>query len=332
MNLCEIPFISATAFDEALTSSGPGRSAMQKYRQEMRRTLDKGKLISMGRAGTVQLTSVPALACLATATRWNMKDARKLADVYKKAGFSKLTKSKEFNRTLTLASEAIQALVRKPGADTSKAGLTEMIPGCWESLTVQQDAVRKLTGMMSAIFDKVDGALAEMKRYPGRLVRFEGENALISVKNSDQRELRLVNSAYLRAAGISRNGMPLMVHEYHWSPDTTMTVYFPAIDLDHDPVAEVELMAHLKSLEQPLPEPPPGSFPIKPAVIRKAEPSSKVATAGHGRVKARDLVRIPAGMGRLAGPEKRRAAHSADAAAKVKVARRAAHRGKDAYS
>jgi hypothetical protein len=256
--LCEIPFVSATSLDEALTSSGPGRSAIQKYRQEMRKSLDPGLLISMGRAGTVQLTSVPAMACVATATRWNTKDARKLASVYRKAGFVHLTRSKDYKNAMDLVSQAVKARVQAREAGSAKAAVMELIPGCWEALTSKQEVVRRVTRSMHDIFIKVDEEVEQMKRFPGRLVRFEGESALVTINTGEREELRQVDSGYLKAAGICRNDAPFVLHEYRWSPDTTMSVYFPAFDLEYDEAAEAELMDRLDRRERPLPEPPSG--------------------------------------------------------------------------
>jgi hypothetical protein len=285
MNLCEIPFVSATALDETLTSSGPGRSAIQKYRQEMRRTLDPGKLISMGRAGTVQLTSVPALACVATASRWNMKDAHKLADAFRKAGFNQLKKSASYCRIQTLMGEAVKARVRGADTEGSKTAMTDLIPGCWESLHGDPKVVRRVICAMHEILMKVDEELDQMKRFPGRLVRFEGDSALVTIDTGEREELRLVDGAYLRSAGISRNGAPFVLHEYRWSPDTTMSVYFPAFDLDRDEAAEDELIARLDRREKPLPEPPPGLVPVDAAPVRSRELARPAKAGARGKVK-----------------------------------------------
>jgi len=296
MNLCEIPFVSATALDETLTSSGPGRSAIQKYRQEMRRTLDPGKLISMGRAGTVQLTSVPALACVATASRWNMKDAHKLADAFRKAGFNQLKKSASYSRIQTWLGEAVKARVRSADTEVSKTGMMNLIPGCWESLNGNPDVVRRVTCAMHAILTKVDEELDQMRRFPGRLVRFEGESALVTIDTGEREELRLVDGAYLRSAGICRNDAPFVLHEYRWSPDTTMSVYFPAFDLDRDEAAEAELIARLDRREKPLPEPPPGLVPVDavPAQGQEFSGPTKAGTRGKAKLAAREAAKVKA--------------------------------------
>src|SRR5690349_19004044 len=105
---CEIPFVSATTLDMALTSSGSGKAALQKYRQQMRQQLDPGIKISVGKGGTIQLTSVPALACVATASRWNMKDALKLVKIYNMNGFEDLSKSNDYKEAMCLVGEAIK--------------------------------------------------------------------------------------------------------------------------------------------------------------------------------------------------------------------------------
>lgn len=276
-HFCEIPIVSATTLDQTLTASGSGRAAIQKYRQQMRRNLDPGMRISVGRAGTLQLISVAALACVATATRWNMKNARKLAGIYKKAGFGHLTRSKHYKSAMGMVGQAVRARVQNPETKAAKTALMEIIPGCWEELTCEQEVVRSVTRSMHDIFVKVDREVGEMRRFPGRLVRFEGENALITIDNGEREELRSVDGAYLKSAGICRNGAPFVLHEYRWSPDTTMSVYFPALDLDSDPATEAELAARLKGHEKPLPEPPAGLLPVD------FVPKASGRKAGHTR-------------------------------------------------
>jgi len=258
---CEIPFVSATTLDAALTSSGSGRAALQKYRQQMREQLDPGIRISVGRGGTVQLTSVPALACVATATRWNMDDALKLVKIYKINGFDDLSKSDDYKEAMCLVGEAVKARVRDKNHANSGASIMDIIPECWEELTTEHKAVRSVTKSMHDIFLKVDRQSVEMTRWAGRLVRFEGENALVVIGTGDHEQLRMVSSEYLKAAGIHRNGATFVLHEYRWSPDTTMSLFFPAFDMKHNAKAEAALMKKLNDYAKPLPEPPVGLLP-----------------------------------------------------------------------
>jgi hypothetical protein len=272
---CEIPFLSATALDATLTSSGSGKAALQKYRQEMRRRLDPGMRISVGKAGTLQLTSVPALACVATATRWNMHDALKLVEIYKKAGFAQLTKTKDYKYVMGLVGEAVKARVRSSEAKPEGTAVMEVIPGCWEELTTEHKEVRSLTECMHDIFVKVDQETQQMKRWAGRLVRFEGENALVTVETGERERLRTVDSAYLKAAGIGRNGAPFVLHEYRWSSDTTLSIFFPAFDLNYDAKAEAALLERLNNYARPLPEPPVGLLSVDFVPGEKRSESSR---------------------------------------------------------
>jgi hypothetical protein len=272
---CEIPFVSATTLDSALTSSGSGKAALQKYRQKMRRQLDPGKRLSVGRAGTLQLTSVPALVCVAIATRWNMHDALNLADMYKKEGFIHLTRSKDYKQALNLVGEALKLRLRETETKRTKTSIMEVIPRCWQELTATYKEVRNLAECMHEILTKVDREAEQMKRYAGRVVRFEGEgtldeenqvrfeggNALIKIDTGEREELRSVDSDYLRSAGICRNGALFVLHEYRWSPDTTMSLFFPAFDLEYDAKREKELVEKLNKYAKSLPEPPAELFP-----------------------------------------------------------------------
>jgi hypothetical protein len=260
ISFCEIPFLSATILDAALTSSGSGKAAIQKYRHQARKTLDPGLKISVGRGGTLQLTTVPALAYVATATRWNKKDASKLVGLYKKAGFIQLAQSKDCKRAVHLVSQAIQARMRNKEAKASEASVAEIIPRCWIELTTEHEVVRDLTMAMHNIFLKVDQEAEQIRRLPGRLVRSEGKGALVTINTGDKEELRLVDGSYLKSAGIHQNGTPFVLHEYKWSPDTTMNLFFPALDLNYDTAAEAARMQTLKDYEIPLPAPPAGLF------------------------------------------------------------------------
>jgi len=257
-NLCEIPIVSATALDETLTSSGPGKAAIQKYRHEMRKKLDPGLKISIGRGGTVWLTGVPTLSCVATATRWNMQDALKLVSTYKKAGFVDLTHSKDYRCAMQLVGKEVSARVRGVDSKSSKVLVMEIIPACWNDLAAKNEIVRRVTMSMRDIFLKIDKEIEEVRRFPGRFVRFEDDMALITVDTGEREELRTVDGKYLKSVGISWNGAPFVLQEYRWSPDTTMSVYFPAIDLDYDAKADAELLDRLKSRQRPMPEPPAG--------------------------------------------------------------------------
>lgn len=254
--VCEVPFISATILDDVLSVSK--KSAIPKYRQTLRKILAPPQPISLGRKGTVYLDSMATMSCLAVAGRWSMDEALKLAGKYQKTGFSQIAVTPEYRQAQTLLEEAVKANVQQ---DTDMGGdhITRVIARSWEKLAAQDDGVRRLAVSLRDMFATVTEEVLQMNRVPGRLVRFEGPDALISLDTAEQDadNLRLVPGDYLRAMGTGRNGDVFVLHEYRWSPDTTMSMYFPAVDFDYNPAELVALMARMKAHEKPLPQPRP---------------------------------------------------------------------------
>jgi hypothetical protein len=251
-SLLEIPLISATTLDGAF---GTGGSAIRKYRQTIRKTLDPGIQFSIGKAGTVRLSTVASLACIATAGRWKLKDADRLVSVYKKAGLTDLINSKDYGDALKLARQALQAEVRSFGTAFSRANITELIPKCLAGLTATEPVLRSVALSIGTIMKKVDEQLPQMKRLPGQIVRVEGPEALIVVDTGEREELRTVDSEYLKSLGLQESGAQFILHEFSWSPDSKMFVFFPAMDLERTAGATAALEAELKALEKPLAKP-----------------------------------------------------------------------------
>jgi len=246
-DLLEVPFTSATMLDSSFKVGVP---ALRKYRQALRKSMDPGIQFSLGRAGTVQLNTVAALDCVATAGRWNAGDAGQLENVYKSAGLTKLVQSKRYGIALDHAREALQGEIR------SRTNLMGQIAQCVMALAVSDPVVRGVAETMGVIMRKVDAQLQQMKRLPGRIVRYDGPEALIVVDTGEREELRSVDAGYLKTLGLQDRGAPFVLHEFKWSPDTTMSVFFPAVDLDAAEGSETALEKRLKAAERTLPEPP----------------------------------------------------------------------------
>src|SRR5690348_16445282 len=100
----ELPVASATALDEFL-----GRApALQKLRQQWRGRLG-GKVLSLGRRGTVELWSSAWLPYLTTTQRWTRTEGDRLAQTYEAAGLRELIASDDYQQTLTLVENAVRA-------------------------------------------------------------------------------------------------------------------------------------------------------------------------------------------------------------------------------
>jgi len=249
--LLELPLASATALDQAFNS----KAAMQKYRRIFRREIGEGVQFSLGRAGTVQLASVPVVACLATAGRWNLGSARRLARVYKNAGLSELMKSTPYRNAMELVRTAMQRRIRNSRTLRSSPQLSILVAKSLAELTLEEGLLKDVAVSMAKISTKVDEELDQIKRLPGHLVRIDGHGALVVVNTGEREELRLVDSAYLSSFGIHEQGQPFVMYQLSWSPDTTTSVYFPALDVEARRDIDRDLAARLKAAERPLPEP-----------------------------------------------------------------------------
>lgn len=250
--LLESPLISATTLDAVFTHR---ESAVQKYRQRIRRELnDPAMGISLGKAGTVQLTNVAVFTCVATAGRWQLSDGEKLASVYKKAGLVKLTNSKAYKAMLQLVRKELQERVRGLGKTPSRRTVAELLPACLTDLVASEPVVRDVATSLHEIVMHVDNEVSQIRRLTGQVVRVDGPETIVTVNTGERDELRSFNTDYVRSAGLHESGSPFVLHELSWSPDMVMSVFFPA--LAPKEAASSALEQHLKALEEPLPESP----------------------------------------------------------------------------
>jgi tetrahydromethanopterin S-methyltransferase subunit G len=247
LNSLEIPFTSSTVLDA--TIKGPS-TAIQKYRQELTKSIDPGVTVSLGRAGTVRLLAVPLIDCTAVAVRWRSVDAEMLRDAYMSAGLGRLFGLKVYRQALELSAKAIaEAGIQRDEFSSRR------ISHCISILATERTAVREVASRMSEITRKVDLLLGEMRRLVGRIVRNEGDRTVVSILNGDVQELRSADSKYLHAMGVQGPGASFSIHQFEWSPDSTMNLYFPAVDLDQSASVDPELAEMLRAAERPLPEP-----------------------------------------------------------------------------
>ena len=192
---------------------------------------------------------------MATAGRWKQRDADRLADVYRSAGLTDLVQSKKYGAALNIAREGVQAQVRRSELTFSRDNCAQLISRCIAGLTITEPALRSMAESLGAIMRKVDAELEQMKRLPGRIVRHDGQEALVVVDTGEQEELRSVHSGYLKSLGLQERGAPFVLHEFSWSPDTKMSMFIPALDLEETAFASADLENELANAEEPLPYP-----------------------------------------------------------------------------
>jgi hypothetical protein len=247
LHALEIPFTTATLIDSILKGR---ESAIRKYRQGLKDKLDRGIQVSVGRRGTIRLSAIPVIDCTAVVGRWRTEEAEHLENAYIRAGLGRLVKSSNYQSALKLAAERLRAAGIQHDANAPRR-----ISQCIAELMEADTPVQFVALAMSEILQRVDQRLPEMQRLSGRVIRNEGERTLITVSNGGLEELRTADSAYLQAMGVLGPGSCFSVHQFEWSPDSTMSLYIPAVDLTEKAADQSKLEQRLKDAERRLPEP-----------------------------------------------------------------------------
>jgi hypothetical protein len=247
-DLLEIPIVSATALDSTL-SGGKSKAGIQKLRQHLRGIVGEGHLLSVGDYGTVSINNYALLTCLETGFCWGPTQRDRLTMAFKRAGLTKLVKSKLYRDAMVRAVEAIQG-----AANSQYSGRVSMVANVVGALVIRDATVRDVADEMHTINVAVDDELEEVKRLPGQLVRHEGHEAVIVLNTGEREELRAVDASYLQATGIEKPGDPFVLQQLKWSADRTASVYLPAVDPEEATISDAH-RAKLERAESPLPRP-----------------------------------------------------------------------------
>src|ERR1051325_2392134 len=249
-HVAEIPILPATSLDRILTDGG-SPTAVQKLRQELRKDVcppGPAAFTSLGRYGTVQLEPAPLFSCLTTAKVWDRSRAKTLANAYRNAGLDDLVHSPRFVKVMSIASSAIQeAAVEAFGApgNIALAAVKVLV-----NLAKEDKVMRGLTEEMEKIHETVDARMGEMTRFPGTVVRIEGDQALVVLNVEGREQLRRLPTALLSPVGVADNGASFVMHELTWSPERRGLVVYPAVALD---ATTDELRAELDAATTPVP-------------------------------------------------------------------------------
>ena len=185
--VAEIPILPATSLDRVLTDGG-SPTAVQKLRQELRKDIcppGPVAFTSLGRYGTMQLEPAPLFSCLTTAKVWDRSRAKMLANAYRSAGLDELVYSPRFVKVMSIASNAIQEAAGEAFGASGNIALAAV--KVLVNLAREDKAMRGLTEEMEKIHETVDARMGEVTRFPGTVVRTEGDQVLV-VLNVDGRE------------------------------------------------------------------------------------------------------------------------------------------------
>ena len=157
--------------------------------------------------------------------------------------------------------EAVKARARSLGPAFSLDNPAALVYESVIALFTSEPLMQGVATAIGEIVEKVDAKVSQMKRFPGRVVRYEGPEALVAVETPEDTELRTVSSAYLKSLGLQDRGAPFVLHELSWAPAVKTEIFVPALDLDEDSEANRKLEERLKAAERPLPWPSAAAAP-----------------------------------------------------------------------
>lgn len=246
-----VPWTSATHLDRLLTLPGRSAAGLQKTRQALRHQIAPAETISLGRRGTVSLDNAALISCL-TAARWDTDAALELGNTYREAGMPGLVSSNLYRDALSLATSAIRD---RAARETGSNPLAEAwVPELMVDLLETNPTVRNVARAMSEIHAEVALRRPEIRWFGGKLVRFEGPEAIVVLDMGGREVLKSYDASYLKAQGIEDEDDAFVLQEIRWSPDAVVSAFLPAYDPDGGNWLAVQ--SSLAQHERPLSELP----------------------------------------------------------------------------
>lgn len=116
--------------------------------------------------------------------------------------------------------------------------------------------IRRLAEQQRNHWQSFSRAEGKFSRLPGRLVRVEGDEALLSVWNEKQgrEELRALEASLLSDIGVSAEGDPLILYEAHYTPGVQVSTVVPAVMTTSSADQLQKDEQDLRRYETPLPD------------------------------------------------------------------------------
>lgn len=188
---------------------------------------------SLGRRGNVQLANPAMMSCLMASYAGSGLSER-LEKAYREAGIADLVVSKTYQKALKLAEKA----VRRTSAETQTRPTAMVMAESMASLYNQYAAVRRVTNEIHRIMTDVDLQFEEVENIPGRLVRFEGNEALVVVHEDGRDQLQTYPADLLRDLGIGETQSTFVMQRLR-SGFVEVKIFFPAVGVESDGAAEV---------------------------------------------------------------------------------------------
>lgn len=245
--ITELPFVASTTGDSALSAIFSARRSRERLRETARAQLGVEPLgtVSFGRGGRMRIEPsfiLPYSRVIGTAPG----AAQNFSKDMQKYGLLMHTANSLQNVVLAY----LQANNASVGAETTLSASVNRLLG---RLMVEDQRLCEFAEEQRERWQDFSRRESRFTRLPGRLVRMDGDDALLTVWNDEasREELREVERSQLEDVGVADEGDPLILYEAEYAPGVRVSTVVPGISPDHD--ADLAGEDDLRKYETPLP-------------------------------------------------------------------------------
>jgi hypothetical protein len=251
--ITEVPFIASTTGDGLLSMLFGARRAREKLRENARAQLGVKRLtvLSFGRQGRTRIEPsflLPYVRVIGTAPAAGPRFERDM----QRYGLLQFATEEQDPQ---LISQVEKFLRSRQHTASRKATLVTRVNHLLAQLTIQNRDVCALAERQREQWRQFSRAERRFRRFPGRLVRTEGDEAVLAVLNeqTSREELRAVEASQLTEVGVNAEGDPVILYETEYAPGVRVATVIPAVVLENNTARERDDEQELRQHETPLP-------------------------------------------------------------------------------
>jgi len=248
----EVPFVASTTGSWGLLNV-LGRRQQERLREQVRAQLHVMPLeaVSFGRAGRTRIEPTAVLACMRLSSLAPPSAARFCRSLAEQ-GVLGYMQSKQYGPATQQLLGQVQAHLSTAPTELPLAGRVNWLLARFAGEEPQLIDWAEDQQTRWARFGRDDPFF---ERLPGRLVRIEGDEALVSLWNdsAEREELRTLAATDLLEIGVETSGDPLVIYDMTYIPGVRISTVVPGVQSDRATAAAAEEEARLRRFETPLP-------------------------------------------------------------------------------
>ena len=248
----EVPFVASTTGRSGLLEL-VGRRQQERLREQVRAELHVEPLdaVSFGRAGRTRIEPTAVLACMRLSSL-TPTSAKRFCRAVTERGVLGYVASNQYRPATRQLLGHVQELLSTAPVELPLAGRVNWLLARFAGEEPQLIDWAEDQHTRWACFSRDD---PQFERLPGRLVRIEGDEALVSLWNAsaEREELRTLAASDVLEIGVETSGDPLVIYDMTYIPGVRVSTVVPGVHSDRATAAAVEEEARLRHFETPLP-------------------------------------------------------------------------------